>query len=92
MAAGTPFTFEGAKELMRLGICAICIPVGSRIAAEIVYHIMAHFIHDVSSMQISDSISISAGLGIMMIVGSLLCRYGAEREQEIVTDTKRSEE
>ncbi len=83
--AGTPFTFDGAKELIRLGICTVCIPIGTRAAAEIVYQLTAHF-YDVSDMKISGSVSV--GLGIMMIVAGLLCRYGAEimKEKDIYTE------
>ena len=76
LTAGTPFTIDGAKELMRLGICAICIPVGTRVIAEILYSVLGHFMQDVGEMQLGDTVSV--GLGVMMIVASLLCRYGAE--------------
>ncbi len=76
LAAGTPFTFDGARALLRLGICAICIPLGTRIAAEIVYRIMARVLQDVAELQLENTVSL--GLGIMMIIGGLLCRHGAE--------------
>ena len=40
LADGTPFNLGGAKELMRLGIFTICIPIGTQIIAEIVYAVM----------------------------------------------------
>ena len=43
LEAGTPFTYNGAKELMRLGILTICIPVGTAIISGIVYGIMSAF-------------------------------------------------
>ena len=73
--AGTPFTFEGADELKRLGICAICIPIASYAVAEIVYQIIKHFMTGVREFPGSDPVSVS--LGVMMIVASLLCRHGA---------------
>lgn len=77
--AGTPFTFEGADELKRLGICAICIPIASLLAAEIAHQIFRHFMTGVREFPGSDPVSVS--LGIMMIVASVLCRHGAELAQ-----------
>lgn len=76
LAAGTPFTFDGAKELMRLGILAICIPIGTAIVAAI-----AHGIFNVAAKYVADpnlDNNTSIILGVMMIVGSFLCRHGAE--------------
>ena len=80
LAAGTPFTASGAKELLRLGILTIAIPLGCDIAGNIVAGIAAGF------LQVEDTIwtnldfdsSGSILLGIMFVLGSLLCRYGAE--------------
>ncbi len=76
LQAGTPFTFDGAKELMRLGILAICIPVGASILMGITYGIFKLVAKDVSELNLHNGASV--GLGVMMIVGSLLCRHGAE--------------
>ena len=73
---GTPFTMDGAKELLRLGILAIAIPVGTQIVAGIVYGIFAAVMRDVAPLEIGTYGS--AGIGIMMIVTALICRYGAE--------------
>ncbi len=80
LEAGTPFTLEGAKELIRLGICAICIPLGAQLLAETVYQIMANVLKGVSELKVESSVSL--GLGIMMIIAGLLCRYGAELTQD----------
>ncbi len=42
---GTPFTQDGAKELLRLGILTICTPLGCLILAEIVSGILAGFLN-----------------------------------------------
>ena len=76
LAAGTPFTFDGAKELMRLGVLAICIPVGASILCGICYGIFTIAMKDVGEIVAHGGGSI--GLGVMMIVGSLLCKHGAE--------------
>lgn len=76
LAAGTPFTFEGAKELMRLGILTICIPIGTAILAAIAHAVFKAVTKDAADPNLDNSTSIV--LGVMMIVGSLLCRHGAE--------------
>lgn len=76
LKAGTPFTLDGAKELMRLGILTVCIPIGAQIIAGIVGSIMVTLFND--AVKNSFELSGSVGLGVMFIVMSLLCRYGAE--------------
>ena len=76
LADGTPFDLGGAKELMRLGILAICIPIGAQMIAEIVYAVMEQTLHGVAPFQIGHSTCVE--LGVMFIVMSLVCRYGAE--------------
>ncbi|MBQ4423768.1 MAG: hypothetical protein II872_05565 [Clostridia bacterium] len=76
LAAGTPFTFDGAKELMRLGVLAICISVGTAIVVGIVYGVFRLAAEDMNKLDLYHGGS--AGIGVMMIVGSLLCRHGAE--------------
>ena len=78
---GTPFDLGGAKELMRLGILAIGIPIGTQMIAEIVYAVMKQTLHSVAPFQLEHTSSVA--LGVMFIVMSLGCRYGAElREME----------
>lgn len=77
IAAGTPFTLSGAKELLRLGICTICISVGAWIGAEIAYTIITNCFSKVADMQL-DGFS-QVGTGIAMLLASLLCKYGAEK-------------
>ena len=73
---GTPFTFDGAKELLRLGILSICIPVGVRIIAQIVQTVLAKVLTDVEPLNADPAGSVA--FGIMLIVAALLCKYGAE--------------
>ena len=77
--AGTPFTFDGAKELMRLGILTISISIGTTIIAAIVNQIMINLIEGASKIELSNGFSI--GIGIAFIIMSLLCRHGAEIKQ-----------
>lgn len=76
LEAGTPFTFEGAKELIRLGIFTICIPIATSIISGIVCAVMTAVFGKVYDFEFGKFISI--GLGIMFIISGLLCRYGAE--------------
>lgn len=76
LADGTPFTFAGAKEMQRLGILTICLPIGTQIVAEIVHAVMEQTIQGVAPLQLNNDSSVT--LGIMFIVLSLICRYGAE--------------
>ena len=76
LADGTPFNLGGAKELTCLGIFTICIPIGTQIIAEIVYAVMEQTLRGVAPLQLDHSGSVT--LGVMFIVISLICRYGAE--------------
>ena len=79
LAAGTPFTFDGAKEMLRLGIYTICIPIGTAILAGITYGIMKLAMNDVGEIHTGSYVSV--GLGVMFIFTSLLCKHGAEIAQ-----------
>ena len=74
--AGTPFTLEGATELMRLGISAICISIAYSVLPQVVHSIISAVRDNVEALTLEcvDNVAI----GIMLIVMSLLCRYGAE--------------
>lgn len=76
LAAGTPFTFEGAKELMKLGIKVIVLPIVAVIVADVVYQVMNYYFTDIMDMHIDDFVSVGTGLMLMFL--SLICKYGAE--------------
>lgn len=80
LAIGTPFSKDSAKELLRLGILTICVPLGALIFAQIVSGVIAGILgcSDVFKLDGGDSVS----LGVMFIVISLLCRYGAELREK----------
>ena len=63
LADGTPFDLGGAKELMRLGILAICIPIGMQMIAEIVYAVMEQALHGVAPFQSDYSGSVALAMG-----------------------------
>ncbi|MBR2278722.1 MAG: hypothetical protein IJ872_05860 [Eubacterium sp.] len=77
LEAGTPFTFDGAKEMLRLGILSVCITIGQEIIASIVYSVISNTHTDVAPMSEIDA-SGGVATGIALIVISLICKYGAE--------------
>jgi len=74
--AGTPFTFDGAKELKKLGIFTIWFPIVIMILADIAYLVINEMYESVADLKIDSYVSI--GTGIAFIIVSLLCKYGAE--------------
>lgn len=74
--AGTPFTFDGAKELMRFGIFYFCIGIVTSAVAGIVYAVMKKVFDNVA--EFNGNFSVSLITGAIIIIMSLLCRYGAE--------------
>lgn len=74
--AGTPFTLSGAKELLHLGISIIWIPIASIVAAEIAQGIIAEFSENTQTLTLDGFDGVA--LGVMFILMSLLCKYGAE--------------
>lgn len=76
LKAGTPFTEDGAKELMHLGISVIWVPVLTMVLAQVAQVIFSQFSENIEDFNL-DGFS-SVALGVMLIVMSLLCKYGAE--------------
>lgn len=76
LEVGTPFTYEGAKEIRRLGILTIAIPAGIALASTIAYVSLKQFYPSITNSSISFSLEI--GLGIAFIVLSVIFKYGAE--------------
>lgn len=76
LADGNPFTLRGARELMRLGILTIAIPLGTGIVCSIGVAVADSIYPGIDKLSIGEFSSV--GLGVMMIVLSLFCRYGAE--------------
>ena len=76
LADGTPFTTDGAKTLMQLGILTICLPIGARVIAEIMWAAIPALAAEAGAAQMEMPDSVVAGL--LLIVLSLVFRYGAE--------------
>ncbi|MBQ3355762.1 MAG: DUF2975 domain-containing protein [Clostridia bacterium] len=80
LADGTPFTTRGAKELKRLGILAIVIPICTAIVCSIGIAAVTAAHPEMNELTLDRFTSL--GLGVMMIVTSVICRYGAELREE----------
>ena len=88
LAAGTPFTLAGSRELLRLGILTLALPTGCAVVGSIVEGIVAGFlaVEKASAMDLHFDNEASLVLGVMFLLGSLLCRHGAALAGESGTD------
>lgn len=80
IAAGTPFTLAGGKELQRLGILSLAVPYGTALAVAIAWGIAQAFVFGLGELALS--VDASWTLGALLIVGSVLCRAAAEQTGE----------
>ncbi|MGN0714185.1 MAG: hypothetical protein ACI4LN_00080 [Anaerovoracaceae bacterium] len=79
-AEGTPFTANGAELLKKLGIRCIYMPiVAVAIAVSITVSLGAEESGDLSNLP-------GVVTGIVLILASIIFRYGAELEQKVKTD------
>lgn len=74
--AGTPFTYNGAKEIRRLGIICIAAPLCTLITAEIARAIFSIFTEIPKDIVANEPVALD--LGIAFIVASFVFKYGAE--------------
>lgn len=74
--AGTPFTADGARELLHLGISVIWIPIVTAVLAQVAQGVIARLMEHVEKLSLNNAGSVA--LGVMLIISSLLCQYGAE--------------
>ena len=80
LADGTPFTLRGAKELMNLGILTAAVSLGAVILCSIGLSIANNAYPGLDELSLDEYSSV--GVGVAMIVLSLLCRCGAEMLEE----------
>lgn len=73
---GTPFTQKGADTIKKLGIRIIVLPLVAIIIAEIIYECFGVGVYE--DWGNSESVT----LGIMLILVSVVFRYGAELEKK----------
>lgn len=76
LKAGTPFTFDGAKELQHLGVSVIWISAVTAVMAEVAQSVIYQLMYDVE--RLSPEAFDSIALGLVFIFISLICKYGAE--------------
>ena len=73
---GTPFTQKGADTIKKLGIRIIVLPLVAVVIAQIIYECFGVGVYE----DWSDDGSVT--LGIMLILVSMVFRYGAELEKK----------
>lgn len=76
LADGTPFTPDGARELSRLGILAVGLPIASRILVLSICGTLRYVMTDVAIPSMSGGTTVT--LGVFFLVAAQLCRCGAE--------------
>lgn len=77
IADGTPFTEDGANEMLRLGIIAAVMPVAISIVCGIMYAVFSNVFADVAEVNVSYG---SVATGAVFILMSFVCRLGAEQK------------
>lgn len=75
-AEGTPFTHNGAAQIKRLGIRTIVLPLVAAILSAVFYEVFGLS----QSVKTDWDNLTSVSLGIVLILASLIFRYGAELE------------
>lgn len=75
---GTPFTQRGAERILRLGILTIVLPLVAAIVSAVVCEVLQLSLNVVNDWGNQDSIT----MGIILILASLIFRYGAELEEK----------
>ena len=80
LEAGTPFTYDGAKELKRLGIMWIACPLIISLLSSVAFAVYQMF--DSSLTSFTDyGVSVDLSVGILLIIMSIIFEHGAEREE-----------
>ena len=69
---GTPFTLAGAKEMQRLGILTICLPIGTQIVAEIVHAVMEQTMQGVAPLRLDNRRTLSIHTSRLLCI--VLCQ------------------
>lgn len=77
LKAGTPFTFDGAKELFRFGILNIVLACVESVVLGIVIAVFEDVTDKAFTMDFNGGLSV--GFGLVIILFSLICKYGAEQ-------------
>lgn len=67
LEAGTPFTYEGAEELKKLGIFTIVIPIATAVMSAVSYEIVMVITQETGEPMLSNGLSITTGLFLIFI-------------------------
>lgn len=86
LEAGTPFTYEGARELFRLGIVYIAVSVGFSAILAIICAVFKNYGADDTLLKFDQNGNITTG--IVMLLFSLVFKYGAELAEEKSEENK----
>ncbi|MGN0169469.1 MAG: hypothetical protein ACI39H_01750 [Lachnospiraceae bacterium] len=82
-AEGTPFTENGANSIKKLGIRCVWMPIVAIVIASVITTCLgAEGVEDVSNLS-------SVVTGIVLILASLIFRYGAELEEKDIAETEK---
>lgn len=84
LQAGTPFTYDGAKEVLRLGILSLAIPAGISLVVSVAYGILTLIYPD---MLVTMENSFSMTTGLALLAASVVFRYGAELSERAEKQT-----
>ena len=96
LKAGTPFTFEGAKELFKVGIISIAVTVIGSVLMGTTYGIFSTL--NPSMVELNYEFGFDIGAGLAMMFFSVIFKYGAQilaeknAPQEQLTETPAEEE
>ena len=82
---GTPFTYAGSKELLRLGILATAIPLAISVLTSLIFTITKLFWPMLSEDAIANE-SVSIVFGLMLIVMSIVFKHGAEIVEKLYSN------
>lgn len=77
LANKTPFCRKTAKELMRLGILTVAIPLGTQTICAGVHSLFSLRFSEVAPLSLSCDSSVA--LGVMFLILSLICSVGAQQ-------------
>ncbi len=87
---GTPFTFDGAKEIFRLGIGSLILSAVSSLVAVISAGII-NLLEGSIAVNFDLNISVSVVIGLFFMFLSVVFKYGAELQKPVADLTEVSE-
>ena len=89
LASGTPFTFDGSKELFRLGLVNLAVGFGISFLQIVISGIIWLYFPEMEGVSESN---FSVGTGISMMLLSLVFKYGAEVSSPAFDDYEEEKE